>query len=206
MTVSGPEATSEVVVHVNRERPETLEVARRTLETSGSFVLQLHGHDTPAHVHCRLDDDLARVASLDTPNYYIESNAVTPVPIAVDTDAVQEPITGELEILTGYGSESVSIAVTITPGPPDIDVDESLAAPPKPDSSSDSNLDSDSSATDKLTAELGIQPGTVAVVALGLLSLAIATATAATIGGPVATVGIGIVVVGVVVALFLLVW
>ncbi|WP_049923993.1 DUF7524 family protein [Halopiger djelfimassiliensis] len=189
---------TEVTVHVNRGVSDSLEVDGDDgpIETSESIVVRLHGHESPAHVHCRLDGDLERIASLETPNYYVEPGDVTAVPIAVDTDSIAESVDGHLEVLTGYGSEAVSIPVTVTPGPPDIDVDESLAEP--------SRSEPEPTALDRLTGVGGPEPATVAVVALGVVSLGIGTTMAATIGGPAATIGAGIVVVGFVVALSLL--
>ncbi|WP_323171557.1 hypothetical protein [Natrialba sp. PRR66] len=195
-----------VHVHVNRNQPETLTAETTALETNDSFVLELHGHAAPAHVHCRLDDTLARVATLDSPNYYIESDAVTPIPISISADSLREPVRGELEILTGYGSESVSITVTVTPTPPDVEIDESLTSTARADADdANRNADADRSSIARLRAELGLEPATFAVLALGALALILATTTAASIGGPVATFGVGVVVVGVIVALFLLV-
>lgn len=192
---------TEVTVHVNRGSANTLEPESTGLETDDSFRLSLAGHESPAHVHCRLDGDLERIASLDGANYYVEPDGVTVVPIAVDTDAVDRPVDGRLEVLTGYGSESISIDVTVVPGPPDVDVDESLAEPnrsePEPTPLEDVLGD--------LADTSGLDPGSLAVLALGVVALGIATLTAASIGGLAATAGLGVVVVGVVVALFLLV-
>ncbi|MGQ3412299.1 DUF7524 family protein [Natrinema sp. LN54] len=192
---------TEVTVHVNRRAADELEAASDALETSESFALLLQGHETPAHVHCRLGGDLERIASLGETNYYVEPNGVTAVPVTVTADAIDRPVDGRLEVLTGYGSESVSIAVTVTPGPPGVDVDDSLAEPAR----SEPEPTALERVVDQFAAVSGIEPATLVVVALGLVAVGIAALTAATIGGPVATVGTGIVIVGVLVALFLLV-
>ncbi|WP_226481690.1 DUF7524 family protein [Natrinema amylolyticum] len=191
---------TEVTVHVNRGAANALEAASETLETSESFGVLLHGHETPAHVHCRLDDDLDRIASLSETNYYIEPDTVTAVPVAVNADVIDRPVDGRLEVLAGYGSESVTIDVTVIPGPPDVDVDESLAEParPEPDPTALER------AIDRFTALSGLEPATLVVLALGAVAVSVAALTAATIGGPVATAGMGIVVAGVLVALLLL--
>lgn len=191
---------TEVTVHVNRRSANALEPASTALETDGSFRLSLQGHESPAHVHCRLDGDLERIASLGSANYYVEPDSVTAVPIAVDTDAVEQPVDGRLEVLTGYGSESVSIDVTVVPGPPDVDVDESLAEPTRTEPEP-TPLEQ---AIGRITTVSGLDPGTVAVLLLGVVALAIAMLTTASIGGPVATAGLAVVVVGFAVALFLL--
>ncbi|WP_222919501.1 hypothetical protein [Natrinema sp. SYSU A 869] len=192
---------SEVTVHVNRGAADALEAASETLETSEPFAVLLYGHETPAHVHCRLDDDLERIASLGETNYYVEPDTVTAVPVAVNVDVIDRPVDGRLEVLTGYGSESVSIGVTVVPGTPDVDVDESLAEParPEPDPTALER------GVDRFTAVGGLEPATLVVLALGAVAVGVAALTTATIGGPVATAGMGIVVVGVLVALFLLI-
>ncbi|MFA9415349.1 hypothetical protein [Natrinema sp. HArc-T2] len=191
---------AEVTVHVNRGSTNTLEPASTALETDGSFRLSLTGHESPAHVHCRLDGDLERIASLAGANYYVEPDSVTTVPVAVDADAIDQPVDGCLEILTGYGSESVAIDVTVVPGPPGVDVDESLAEPTRTEPEP-TPLEQ---VVDRMTNGSGLDSGTLAVLALGMVALAIATLTTASIASPVATAGLGIVVAGVVVALFLL--
>lgn len=191
---------SEVTVHVNRRSADALEPTSTALETDGPVLLSLEGHGSPAHVHCRLDGDLERIASLAESNYYVEPDGVTTVPIAVDADGIDRPVDGTLEVLTGYGSESVAIDVTVVPGPPDIDVDESLAEPAR----SEPDPTALERAVDRVADGSGLEPGTMAVLALGVIAVGIAAMTAATIGGPVVTGGLAIVVVGFVVALSLL--
>ncbi|AEH38311.1 DUF7524 family protein [Halopiger xanaduensis] len=200
---------TEVTVHVNRESPDTLEAATTTVSTRGSFVLALRGHESPAHVHCRLADadtdaSFSRHVSLDQSNYYVEAGETIEVPVGVDAEAIDDPVTGRLEVVTGYGSESVTIDVTVKPKPAAVDVDESLSKPPSRDQSADQT------AAEKVLQRLfgasGLDTGTLAVLALGLVALAIATATAATIGGLAAMFGFIVVAGGVVIALALLLW
>lgn len=192
---------TEVTVHVNRGTADALEAGRERLETNDPFTILLQGHETPAHVHCRLDGALERIASVDGSNHYVEPNAVTAVPVAVDADGIDQPVTGRLEVVTGYGSESVSIAVTVVPGPPNVDIDESLAEPAR----SEPEPTVLERAVDRFTAVGRLDPSTLGVLGLGVVAIAVAVATTATIGGPVAMAGGGIVVLGVVVALFLLI-
>ncbi|SDQ35198.1 DUF7524 family protein [Natronobacterium texcoconense] len=195
--------SNEVTVHVNRGESDTLELESTPtgdeleLEVSRSFTLTLQGHETPAHVHCRLDGDLSRIASIDHPNYYVGPGDVTSVPVEIEPDGVEDLVEGQLEILTGYGSESVTVDVTVTPGSARIDVDESLAKP--------SRDESEPTALERLSSVTRIDPGTLAVAALGLVAVAIATMTAATIASPAALVGLVAVAVGVVVAGLLLI-
>ncbi|OIB57013.1 DUF7524 family protein [Natrialba sp. SSL1] len=194
--------TTVLPVHVDRKQEDALSPARNALETNSSFVVELHGQGSPAHVHCRLDGDITRVASLRTPNYYIEPDAVTPVPIDITADGLDQPVRGELELLTGYGSESVSIAVTVTPEPTGVDVDDSLAAPAR------SADDEQQTLFEEVTTQLGVEldTGTIAVIGLGIFALALAVAVTSAVGGPVATLGVGIVFAGVAAALLLLYW
>ncbi|RQG99760.1 DUF7524 family protein [Natrarchaeobius oligotrophus] len=198
---------AEITVHVNRGSANTLEASVESLETHRDAAVVLRGHERPAHVHCRLDGDLDGVARIDGPNYYVEPDEVIGVPIAVDADRIDEPQTGELEVVTGYGAESIAIDLTITPGPPSVDVDESLSKPNRPHAASDGDEPSpkpQSPLVDRLGPRLDLETSTVAVVVLAALALAIATATAATVGGPITMVGLAIVAGGLVVALWLL--
>ncbi|ELY70154.1 DUF7524 family protein [Natrinema versiforme] len=192
---------TEVTVHVNRGAADELEAESDALETSESFTLLLQGHETPAHVHCRLGGDLERIAALGEANYYVEPDGVTAVPVTVTADALDRPVDGHLEVLTGYGSESLSVAVTVTPGPPDVDIDESLAEPAR----SEPEPTALERTIGQFTGASGLEPATLVVLALGLVAVGVAALTAATIGSPVATAGTGVVVIGVLVALFLLV-
>ncbi len=190
----------EVDVYVNRG--SALETDVGTVETCEPFELLLHGQGAPAHIHCRLSEGLDAVASIDGSNYYVDAEDVTPVLIAIDTDRLEGPVDGQLELVAGYGAESITIDVTVTPGPPQVDVDDSLAEPNRspPDPSPVDRV------TERLAAGTGLEPATVGVLLFGALTLAIATATAATIGGPVALAGLLIVVIGLAVGIGLLLW
>ncbi|AFZ72089.1 DUF7524 family protein [Natronobacterium gregoryi] len=194
--------SNEVTVHVNRGESDTLELEsadgdRLDLEVSRSFRLTLRGHETPAHVHCRLDGGLSHIASIDHPNYYVGPGDVTSVPVEIDADGVDALVEGQLEVLTGYGSESVTVEVIVTPGSARIDVDESLAEP--------SRDEPEPPVLERVSSAAQVDPGTLAVGALGLFAIAIATMTAMTIASPAALVGLGAVIVGVAVAGLLLV-
>lgn len=190
----------EVTVHVNRGSATVLETEVGTVETCEPIELVLQGHDAPAHVHVRVDDPLDRVTSIEGDNYYVEPDDVTAVPIAVDPSGIDDAIEGTLEIVAGYGAETIQIPVTVTDGPPAVDVDDSLAEP----SRSPPEQTPVQRAVDEVTALAGVDTGTLAVFALGLLAIVIATATAATIGGAIAFAGLAIVVAGVAVGLGLL--
>ncbi|ADB59947.1 hypothetical protein Htur_1055 [Haloterrigena turkmenica DSM 5511] len=191
--------STEVTVHVNRGSTDSLEPSVDSVETRGSVNLRLASHGAPAHVHCRLDGDLERIAALETSNYYVEGDGETVVPVRVSAEAIDEPIEGAIEVQTGYGAESVVVPVTVNPVPDGVDVDESFAEPRRQDTGQSPT------GLDRILSSSGLDPGTLAVCALGLFAAVIGTLTAAAIGGPVATAGVVIVVAGVAAALFLLV-
>ncbi|MDG5760127.1 hypothetical protein QA600_12330 [Natronococcus sp. A-GB1] len=191
--------TPAVTVHVNRDSSERLEAATATFETAESFTLLLEGHDSPTHVHCRLDDELARVASLPQSNYYVEADARTPVPIEVEAGGLEDPVQGYLEVSTGYGAESAAIAVTVEPGPDRVEVDESLSKPQR------SPTVQSSEPAEPLFGDLGLPgdvgPAALAALALGAVVVALAVGLAvATIAGGTAAVAIFAVVAVAVVA------
>ena len=191
---------TEITVHVNRTAANTLETDADSLETDRRLRVVLCGHERPAHVHCRLGGDLDRIATIDQSNYYIAADDQVSVPIDVDGNAIDEPVSGSLEFVTGYGSESVSVDVTLLPPPPEIEVDETLTKP--------NRERSDPPAVDRALAfvreDLGVDSTTLAVLALGAFALAVAVATAATIGSFVAVLGLAIVLGGVAIAVWLL--
>lgn len=189
--------SQEVTVHVNRGSTDSLEAAVTTLETRGSFNLLLDGNERPAHVHCRLHGGLERIATLETSNYYVEADGETVVPVHVAAENLETPIEGTLEVVTGYGSETITVPVVVKPAPGPVDVDESLAEPATPTP--------EPSTLERVVTTSGLDPATLAVVALGLVAIGIATVTAATVGGTLSMIGVGIVAVGFCVALVLLV-
>lgn len=191
----------EVTVHVNRAGPHRLETDVSTVETCEPFVLRITGHETPAHVHCRLDDQLRQVASIEGSNYYVEPDGATPVRVSVDASGLDEPIEGRLELVSGYGTESIAISVIVTPEPQHVPVDESLATPAQTESTQPA-----ADRTGWPEALPTLDTGTLAVIVLGVLSIGVAVATAATVGAPIAVVGVGIVVIGVVAAIAFLLW
>jgi hypothetical protein len=182
-----------VTVHVNRGSPETLEPAVTTFETNESFDLVLQGHDTPSHVHCRLDKALDGIVTLSQSNYYVEADAQTPVPVTVAADRIDEHVGGRLEILTGYGSESVSIRLVVEPTPGRVDVDESLAEPaPRSVEPETTPL------FERIETATGLAPATLGVVALGVVAVVIALGAAVSIGGTSGAIGLLLVILAVV--------
>ncbi|WIV68696.1 hypothetical protein QQ977_03825 [Natrialbaceae archaeon AArc-T1-2] len=182
----------EITVHVSHEGPDTIAAATDSLEVRESFGIVLESHGGPAHVHCRLDDALDRVVTLENTNYYVEPPEETYVPVFVDD--VDEPVTGRLEVSTGYGATATTVAVTVAPSPAGVEVDESLSRPREPEP--------EPTPLERIVA--GVDSGTLGVLALGAVAIGTAAVTAAVVGGFVAFVGFLVVAVGVGVALVLL--
>lgn len=194
---------TEIVVDVNRGSANTLEADTDRLEigveTNSRLAIRLRGHERPAHVHCRLESDLARIARIDQTNHYVGPDDVTMVPVAIDATDLEEPIEGAIEIVTGYGSESIAVEVVLTPPDPPIEVDDSFSKPRRERSTVTNNR-----AADVARTGVDIDSPTVWIVGLGLFAVAVSLLTAATIGSFVALVGVAIVVAGVAIALWVL--
>jgi hypothetical protein len=106
--------------------PETLEVdlnrgtvhaveAPPAFEATGSFAVALRNHGEPTHVHLTLDGDLAAHAAVESTNCFVGGDSQF-VDVAVG-DA-EPPVSGRLEVVTGYGAERTSVEVTVVdPGP-----------------------------------------------------------------------------------------
>ena len=189
-------SSEEVTVHVGRDGPNTLTASASSLEVigGGTVGLVLDNRGTPVHAHCRLTGDLAAVASLERSNYFVDAGEETYVPIQVP-DVGQE-VRGTLEVSTGYGANAVSIELTAT-GSRSIALDETLGEPRK--------REPEPSPVDALADGIGLEPATLGVLALGVVAVGVALSTAAVVGGTSAFVGVLVVGVGVLVALWLLV-
>lgn len=177
---------------------DSLEATASTLETTvrDSLGVVVDNRGTPVHVHCRLAGDLAEIATLEQSNYYVEADSEAFIPVRVDDVSLNRDVEGTLEISTGYGANAVTIDATVTTGPAPVDVDETFASPKR--------SESESSPLESVARRIGLDAATLAVLALGVVALAVAYATTAIVGGPAVVVGVGAVGVGVVVALWLL--
>jgi hypothetical protein len=163
------------------------------------FSVELRNHGESVHVHVRADEALSAVARIDTDgNLFVERETTQSVPVGVED--VDSPVTGTLEISTGYGSERRTVEVTIEPDGDDgaVDVDETLSRPPEPTDGTDSPP-----LADRLAGAL---PGrrTVAVLALGAAAIAVAAAVATAVRSEAVLLGAGVVVGAVLVALVVL--
>ena len=118
-----------LTVHLNRAGPQSI-AAPQAVEATGEFSVYLQNHGTPLHAHVSLDDTLAKVARVVTPNRYVEEGATRRVRIEVEGG--NRPIEGRLQVVTGYGAETAYVSVTLRDPEtvePDVAVDEELARP-----------------------------------------------------------------------------
>jgi hypothetical protein len=115
--------------HLNQEGPQSV-AAPQAFETEEDFSVYLENHGPPLHVHVRADRSLAEVAEVATPNRYVEEGETQRVQVEVDDD--DQPVDGRLEIITGYGSNTEYVSITVRDLDaiePDVKVDEELTRP-----------------------------------------------------------------------------
>jgi hypothetical protein len=181
-------------VELNRDRRHEIRVAER-YEADGPFSVDLHNHGDGVHVHVNVDGSLAGVARVAETNHYVDADASTAVHIEVDP--IDDPVTGTLQLATGYGSRETTVEVTVSPfdGPDRVPVGEDLARPKGARASGGSEDGIDRLATADDTDGLPVR---VFAVALGAVLLA--GAVAVVVGGQVVTAGAGVVVVAALVA------
>jgi hypothetical protein len=172
--------------HLNREGQQSVS-APETFETEEGFTVYLRNHGTPLHVHVRLGDSLGTVAEVVDPNRYVEEGSTRRV--RIDVDNADRPIEGQIQVVTGYGSETESITVTVgDTGAVEtkVPVDEELSRP-----APSTGLSGGGSSERLRNAALG-----------GAILLVIAVAVV--IGEPLVIVGGLLILAGVVVAGYLL--
>ncbi|AZH25496.1 DUF7524 family protein [Haloplanus aerogenes] len=187
--------TPVLLVELNRGELHSVE-APAEFATSEPFSVELRNHGEAVHVHVRADDALAAVARIDTDgNLYVERETTQSVPVGVED--VDSPVTGTLEIATGYGAEKRTVEVTVEPQSDgqSVDVDETLSRPKQP------NRDTDTTPLSERFA--GALPGrrVIPVLVLGAVAIAVAAAVANAVRSPPVLVGAGVVVGAVLVAL-----
>lgn len=138
------EAVSDTLeIHVNRERPNVLEVPD-TFETSTAFSVEIVNDGKPVHLHLNYDDDLAAGLSMETGNHFIPRDNVYRLPVHVEPDA--RPFHGKFQVSIGYGAEKRFIEIRVPE--PEVDtevrVDAELAEPsgrPRPPPTTDRVID-----------------------------------------------------------------
>lgn len=120
---------SALSIHLNRERQREID-APASFVADGAFDVALENHGDGAHVHVQLDEGLSRVARIRDGSTYVGSDATAHV--GVDTGDVEEPVSGELTLSLGYGTQTETVSLTIEPARSEgygIDVDERLGSP-----------------------------------------------------------------------------
>jgi len=184
--------TPVLLVELNRGELHDVE-APAEFATSEPFSVELRNHGEAVHVHVRADEALSSVARIESDgNLFVEHESTQSVPVGVDS--VDSPVTGTLELATGYGSEKRTVEVTVEP-PSDgdaVDVDETLSRPEKRAETTPLG--------ERLAARL---PGrrVVPVLLLGAVAIAVAAAVANAVRSPAVLVGAGVVVGAVLVAI-----
>jgi hypothetical protein len=186
--------TPVLLVELNRGQLHDVE-APAEFATSEPFSVELRNHGEAVHVHVRADEALSTAARIETDGtLFVEGGTTQSVPVGVGS--VDDPVTGSLEVATGYGSETRTVRVTIEPasdGDP-VDVDETLSKPRRPDPEPERPP-----IGERLAAVL---PGrrVVPVLVLGVVAVAVAAAVANAVRSPAVLVGAGVVVGAVLVA------
>ena len=182
--VDYPRVPSSLPVELNRGRLHRIEVDDEAT-VSGSFAVGLNNHGEAVHVHLNLDDTLARVARLEANNHYVESEARRAV--TVDVAEIDEPVTGRLKIVTGYGTETKYVTLTVRPSEedPGVVVDETLNRAPTTD---------DEPGTVSAIRRTVERDLTLPVVGFGVLAIGIALAFGVAINTPPVLLGAGVVI------------
>jgi len=186
----------ELTVHVNRTRRHAIAVADDPFETSGSFDVVLVNHGDGAHVHLGLDGDLAAAGEVETPAPFLDAEATQRVAVRV---RAQGPFGGALTISTGYGKSSIEVPVRIDPDAgPDVD------ARPDPPASTASLPTFVRPVAERLRSVDGVDPATLALIALAGGALLVAVLVASIVDSGVVLAGVLVVVAAVAGALGLL--
>ncbi|ELZ82893.1 hypothetical protein KU306_10340 [Haloferax larsenii] len=180
-------------VELNEERPHDLSVAP-SFSADGPFEIELDNLGQAIHVHLNIDDELSRVARLSGGNHYVDGGQTLGVEVFVTPN--DEPVTGKLKIVTGYGSETAYVDVTINPAPEtrQVDVDDTLSKP--------TQKEAEPSVSEGLSDVFpDVDPSSIPLFLLGVFALALAVGIATVFDSFAITLGAGVVVGGVIVAL-----
>jgi hypothetical protein len=172
---------------LNETGQNSITPATGSFEATGTFDIALENVGEATHAHLKLDDDLARIASIDANNHYVDGNSTRHV--SVDVREIDEPMEGRLEITTGYGQQTEYITVRVVPpevSNPPVEVDEALSEPAPVEESPDYE-------------GLAIVP----IAILAALAIGTAVVTALVLGDPMVWVGVLVVAIGVAVAVYL---
>ena len=177
-----------LAVELNGDAVHSIRAPDR-FEATGHFSIAFQNLGRSTHVHLHFADELDRVCSIGETNHFVDDESTRRVHVTVDE--VDEPVTGKLKIVTGYGSNTRYVDVRIEP-PPDagadeIAVDEALAKPPErpPDPPPRQRA---ANAVVGLVERGGL-PGAI----LGLLAVAAGVALALAVDSLIVSVAVGVV-------------
>ncbi|PSQ39230.1 hypothetical protein BRD13_03785 [Halobacteriales archaeon SW_5_70_135] len=176
-----------------------------TFETDGPFLVELSNRGRDTHVHLRLDDDLARVATIAETNPHVPRDET--VEVVADVDAVSAPVAGLLTVETGFGADGSEVALTLTP-PAATETDAARASDGGEPRTGEAGVDGDGRATadpvETLSTDGGPNLATLAVTLLAVGAVGVAVAAASALADPVVVTGAAVLVLAVGVAVFLL--
>ena len=170
--------------------------------TTRPFAVELENRGRATHVHIHLDDELDRVASIDTGNHFVEEESFRRV--HVSTTDVVEPVRGKLKIVTGYGSGVEYVDVRIDPTPErnedEVIVDEALSKPPAnpPDPPRSKRL--------QLAIERAVEAGGLPAIVVALAAAAVAVAVAVAVDSLLVSLSVAVVLVAAVAAVVAAFW
>ena len=185
-----------IAIHLDRTDAETIEVEPATLETDRSFEFVVTNHGEPVHVHIRANEPLADAIAIEESNPYVGAGETITVPVTVG--AHEGPTSGSIAVETRFGANVGGLELTLTGGVGEerrVDVDERLGEPPKRDPDEGAPFDA---------VDRRLSPGTVGLVLLAGVALALGIGATFVVGGPIATVGLLVVLSGFAVAGYLL--
>jgi hypothetical protein len=189
--------SSALTVDLNRDRLHDV-AAPKTYTTDEAFYVALENHGEAVHLHLHLDDTLSTVAQLEGGNHYVDAGQTGTV--RVDVDAADEPVTGKLKIVTGYGAETTYVDVTVEPFEEEnhgVQVDEELAKPQRRD-----RTEPEPSLGEQF-AGLSSSGNSLPLAAFGGIALLLALGIGVVVDNAIVLVGVGIVIGAVLVALAL---
>jgi hypothetical protein len=151
--------------HLNPDGQQSI-AAPEDFQAGDDFTVYLRNHGPPLHTHLKADRSLGRVAEVATPNRYVEEGATQRVQIEITGG--NRPVEGELEIVTGYGSNTEHVSVTVqdpNAAGPDVEVGEELTRPTP--SAESGPLDGD---TDTLARNAVLGVGLLLVFAIAIVT------------------------------------
>lgn len=102
---------SGLTVFLNRAGLNTVETDRTTVQATESVRVVLENHGKPTHVHLHLDDDLATLATIEDPHWFVPEGEARELTIRLSEAAAGR---GRLEIATGYGQNRTTVDVEVT--------------------------------------------------------------------------------------------